>query len=394
MAARPLRLCAVSFKLCWRDEQGRWMSSGGFPLQMSAIGSLFDAMDLLIVETTPQAGGLPLPAFARVVPLRAPRGHDLRRKLSVVAHLWGHVRTIGRHIRSADVVHVPLPGDLPLIALVVALASRTRVIARYGGSWRRNTESTFATRVTKTLMRRAAGGRNVMLATGDESAPPAPRMSWVFSTAISAAELAQVPNAPERGLSTPPRLVYVGRLSSEKGVTTLLEALALLREREPAVRPCLTLIGDGPERVALEAQAHTLGIEEQVRFAGQLTRDALNRELASMDLCVQPSYTEGFSKAWLDAMAHGIPVIASEVGAAGSVVGRGEERGWIVPPRDAGALAARLEHVLRADIDWPALRRRCRCYVESRTLEAWSRRIGELCARQWGWHLEGGRLSR
>ncbi|HEU6450856.1 MAG TPA: hypothetical protein VFT57_05495, partial [Gemmatimonadaceae bacterium] len=58
-AARPLRVCAVSFKVCWQDEQGRWMSSGGFPLQMRSIASLFDEMVLVITRGEPQPGALP-----------------------------------------------------------------------------------------------------------------------------------------------------------------------------------------------------------------------------------------------------------------------------------------------------------------------------------------------
>jgi glycosyltransferase involved in cell wall biosynthesis len=129
-----------------------------------------------------------------------------------------------------------------------------------------------------------------------------------------------------------------------------------------------------------------------VSFAGQLERSALSAALSRADLCVQPSLTEGFSKAWLDAFAHGLPVLASEVGAARVVLGGEGERGWLVPPGDAAALAAALRRVLTAPIDWPALRQRCRAYVEGMTLEEWSRRIGERCARQWGWTLGNGRL--
>ena len=392
--SEPLRLCAVSFKPCWRDASGRWMSSGGFPLQMTAVGSLFEEMDLLIVESPPLAGGLPLPAHARVVPLRAPRGADGRRKLSVAAHLPGYVRVMAAHIGRADAVHVPLPGDLPLIAFAVALAMRKRLVARYGGSWLDNAQTTRVGRITKGWMRRAAGGRNVMMATGDGSEPPAPGMEWIFSTALAAAELDTLRADLDRPPGVPPRLVYVGRLSPEKGVATLLRALAQIVSRSGDVAPSLTLAGEGSEREALVTLARTLGLNGRVRFTGQLDRAALSTELARADLCVQPSLTEGFSKAWLDAMAHGLPVVASEVGAARAVIGGAGARGWLVPPGDPAALADTLLRVLAAPVDWAALRRRCRTYVEGRTLEAWAGRIGEICASQWGWSLSEGRLHR
>src|SRR5207249_6053356 len=87
-----------------------------------------------------------------------------------------------------------------------------------------------------------------------------------------------------------------------------------------------------------------------------------------------------------------LPVLASEVGAARRVIGGHGERGWLVPPGDVPALAVALQRALTGPVDWPALRLRCRAYVEGRTLETWVSRIGEICADQWGLSLEDGRL--
>jgi glycosyltransferase involved in cell wall biosynthesis len=388
----PLRLCVVSFKPCWRDAAGRWISSGGFPLQMAAIGSLFDETKLLIAETGPQGGGIPLPPHAAIVPLREPSGDDARRKVSVAVHLPSYLWTIASHVRRADVVHTPLPGDLALLGFAVAFALRKPLIARYGGSWPDNPQTTLTGRLTKAWMRRAAGGRNVMLATGDGGSPPAPGMSWIFATALSERELSGPPPELDCPPGNPPRLVYVGRLSPEKGVATLLQALARLATRPDAPAPELTLVGGGEDRDRLQELARRLGLSARVHLTGQLTREALAAELSRADICVQPSLTEGFSKAWLDAMARGLPVLASDVGAAGAVIGGDGERGWLVPPGDATTLAETLHQVLTRPLDWPALRRRCRTYAERHTLEAWTLRIGQTCAAQWGWSLVDGKL--
>src|SRR5262249_17359192 len=108
--------------------------------------------------------------------------------------------------------------------------------------------------------------------------------------------------------------------------------------------------------------------------------------------CVQPSLTEGYSKAWLDAMAHGLPVLASEVGAARGVIGADGERGWLTPPGLSSALAETIQCVIQQKRDWPALRHRCRSFVEARTLEAWGQTIGTICAHQWNLRLTEGRL--
>ena len=387
-----MRLCIVSFKECWQDDQGAWCSYGGFPMQVSAVASLFDDTTLLIVRGPARAGGIKIDGMSRIVALRSPTGADLRRKISVAARLPYYVGMIAKYIRSADVVHVPVPGDIPLLGMLIALLLRKRLIARYGSSWVTSSQTTLVHRFTRGCMRLFAGGRNVMLATGDGAQAPATGMEWVFATALSQPELNHICPRLDRGLSEPVRLVYAGRLSSEKGVAVLIDALALLNGDGVSLAPQLTLIGDGPARPALQAQVAARGLTDSVRFAGHCDRASLSAHLLQADICVQPSLSEGFSKAWLDAMAHGLPVLASNVGAAGAVIGERGERGWLAPPGDVAALAAILRQAITAPRDWAALRHRCRAYVETRTLDAWARRIGDICQRQWNAHMVAGKL--
>ena len=388
-----MRICAIAFKPCWQDENGRWLSEGGHPLQMAAMAALFDEMTLVINRRKqPGTGGMPLPAHAEIIALRSPAGTDFRRKISVVLGLPYYLRTLVRHIRRADVVHTAVPGDIGLLGILIALVLRKKLIVRYSGSWVVTGQTTMANRITRTLMRMFAGGRNVMLATGEGDSAPAPGISWLFSTALSDAEVRKESPVFDRGLRTPPRLAYVGRLSGEKGVANLIGAFGLLDTEGFQPLPEIMLIGDGPERGSLERRARTLPRGGMIRFAGQLDRAALKAELARADFCVQPSLTEGFSKAWLDAFVHGLPVLASDVGAAGPVIGRNNERGWLVPPGDVPALAGALRAVISGPVEWPALRRRCRAYAEGRTLEAWSRAIGERCAAQWNLEFADGKV--
>ena len=381
----------MSFKESWTDADGNWYSNGGFPLQMGAIASLFDTMTLLITRSdVPGKGGLRLPASANVVVLRKPVGNDFRRKISIVANLYYYVSTIARYAREADVVHVPPPGDIPLLGMLVAIALRQRLIVRYCGSWAITGRTTIMNRVTRGLMRVFAGGRNVMLATGEAERPPAGGVHWIFSTGLSRQELLETRPVTVRALSNPPQIAYVGRLSVEKGVVNLIEAVDLLDREGFAHIPEITLIGDGPDRALLMNRVASLRWKERVHFAGQLDRTDLNRSLDKMDFCVQPSLSEGYSKAWLDAFAHGLPVLASEAGAARQVIG--EDRGWLVVPGDVPMLANRLRHVLSDSRDWPALRSRCRRFAESRTLEAWAEEIGRICCEQWNVQLSNGKL--
>lgn len=119
----------------------------------------------------------------------------------------------------------------------------------------------------------------------------------------------------------------VGRLSQEKGQEVLLRAFASIRARLPRGR--LLLVGDGPDRAALEALAWELGIADRTRFAGFQRATADYYE--AMDLLVLPSHSEGLPNAVLEAMVLRTPVLATRVGGVGEIITHGEN-GWLVEP--------------------------------------------------------------
>lgn len=388
-----MKVCAISFKECWRDPGGTWVTDGGFPRQMAGIASLFDEMDLVVCEVPARSGGTPLPSSARIFPVRQPYGVDARRKLSIALNLPYYAGVLIRRILDADVVHVPLPGDIPLLGMIFALLCRRRLIARYGGSWPVTNQTTMMNRITRGCMRAFAGGRNVMLATGSGPVDPAPRVAWIFSTALTREEVQSVDTDLSRGLSSPPRFIFAGRLSEEKGLLNLIAALRLTKFDPTLPLPHVTLAGDGPQRRDLERAVSEAGLSANITFAGQLDRTRLSEEMSKADVAIQPSLTEGFSKAWLDAMAHGLPVIASNVGAAEAVIGSNNERGWLIEPGNIPVLAATIREVLTQDRDWTKLRRACRRHAESLTVESWQSEIARLCSRQWNVPVTEGRLA-
>ncbi|MDR7544443.1 MAG: glycosyltransferase family 4 protein [Armatimonadota bacterium] len=141
----------------------------------------------------------------------------------------------------------------------------------------------------------------------------------------------------------------VARLVPVKGVDVLLEAFAGVRSVVPHAR--LVVVGDGPDRAALEAQARTLHLDGCVTFAG-LRRDVPDL-MRLFDVVAVPSRNEGMGKVAVEAMAAGRPVVASAVSGLRDVV-RDGQTGLLVPPGDPRALAAALTRLL-AD---PALRAR------------------------------------
>ena len=168
------------------------------------------------------------------------------------------------------------------------------------------------------------------------------RDTVVIPTAVDAGA---APRARRAG--SPPRVITVGRLAAPKDTVTLVRALA----RVPGRPFRATIVGDGPDRPAVEAEIRAAGLDGVVALAGE--RRDVPQLLADADVFALSSRSEGAPISVLEAMAAGLPVVASAVGGVPEIVAHGAT-GLLVPPGDAAALAAALEQLL-AD---PALRRR------------------------------------
>ena len=139
-----------------------------------------------------------------------------------------------------------------------------------------------------------------------------------------------------------PLIGAIGRLAPQKGLQYLLRAAPeVLRENPNAL---FVLVGDGPDRGTLEAEATYLGIRGSVYFLG--VREDIPELLSSMDVVVMPSLSEGLPMALLEAMASGRAVVASRVGAIPNVI---EERvnGIMLSPGDVSGLTAALRDLLK-----------------------------------------------
>ncbi|MDG6991582.1 MAG: glycosyltransferase, partial [Nitrososphaerota archaeon] len=141
------------------------------------------------------------------------------------------------------------------------------------------------------------------------------------------------------------QVLYVGRLVAYKRVEVLLAAFQDVAGSLPEAR--LVVVGEGPERRALETRAASLP-RGRVRFTGTVTSNLeVARLYAESSLCVLPSVTEGEGLALKEAMAAGLPVVAARAPGSG-VLGlvRDGWNGALVPPGDARALAAAMLRIL------------------------------------------------
>jgi colanic acid/amylovoran biosynthesis glycosyltransferase len=132
------------------------------------------------------------------------------------------------------------------------------------------------------------------------------------------------------------RLYCAARLAPEKGFEFLIQAVKILIDRRCDIQ--LRLVGDGPGRDALEDMARDLGILDRVHLLGPLDEAAKMRELHAADLFVLPSLAEGLPSSITEAMAVGVPVIATNIAGTSELVEQ-EKTGLLVRPADPQALA-------------------------------------------------------
>ena len=136
-----------------------------------------------------------------------------------------------------------------------------------------------------------------------------------------------------------PTVVAIGRLSREKGIDVLLEAFAQAARQHPSQ---LLIVGEGPEREALQRQVHRLNLADTVRISAYL--EGADRLLEHAAGFVMSSLTEGMPLVLLEALQWGVPILATRVGAIPGLL-EGLPRAQLVAPADPGALAAALERL-------------------------------------------------
>jgi colanic acid/amylovoran biosynthesis glycosyltransferase len=136
-----------------------------------------------------------------------------------------------------------------------------------------------------------------------------------------------------------PHLVAIGRLAEQKGFPLLIEAIAIAAQTTPKLH--LTLVGDGPLRATLEAQATALNLTKHITFAGWQDEAGVRTALAASTALILPSFAEGLPVVVMEAMAAGRPIIATSIAGVPELVT--PDTGWLVPAGDATALATAIQ---------------------------------------------------
>lgn len=380
-----MHLVVVSHKLCWPDGDSPtgYVTDGGFPLQMSALSEMFATTEIVVpCDAMGVSDGLS-PIQGRnmsVRPLTAPRAKGFRRKLNMIRWVFTNGPTIWNAVGKADAVHAPIPGDVGTVGMIIALVRRKRLFVRHCGNWL--APRTIAERAWKWSMEYFAGGRNVMLATGGAAEPPSKRNSnveWIFSSSLAGEQIRsgsprEVPRDGEL------RLVIACRQEERKGTDVVIAAMPFLIKRFEHVS--LDVIGGGSLLDSLKTQADDLGIGSRVRFHGKVPQSEVSNLLKTGHVfCYPTSASEGFPKVVLEALAVGLPVIATKVSVLPTLLESG--CGVLLDEASPEALVNGVTELCSDAEEFKRMSQNALETAGQYTLENWRDSIGEVLQRSW-----------
>ena len=196
----------------------------------------------------------------------------------------------------------------------------------------------------------------------------ASRRSWARDLRIPESRISVIYNGVDTRTfvpgqpASPPVIGVLARLHGHNGHDWFLDALAQLDKRAPQPWTC-AFAGTGPEEPMLQAKVAALGLHDRVTFLGHVADPTAF--LRSLMVCAHPARASGMPNAVLEAMACGLPVIATAVGGTPEAIEHGKT-GWLVQPDDADSTAALLAKLLRTPAMRQAVGARARTSVVER----------------------------
>ncbi|MFD0737905.1 glycosyltransferase family 4 protein [Lysobacter koreensis] len=332
MNARPLHVLMV-LESSYPAERG-----GGAEGQVRTLARGLRARGQRVTVLVPRLRRGPQQKIARVdgVPvcrLAYPR-------VPLLGSVWLWLATTAFLVRRRhryDAWHVHIAHHLAAICALLGRCLNKRVLVKVAGSWE----------LERGTLAPGSGALNRLAYLGLRHAGAwqaiSRRMAATLATrGIAASRIVALPNAVhterfadlQRAPDMPARFIFIGRMTEEKSLDTLIDAFA---DIVPTHRDAsLLLVGTGALETPLRQQAHRLGLGARIDFAGH--RDDIEAQLCDASIGVQCSRIEGLSNTLLESMAAGLPMVASRISGNEDFV-RDGENGWLFEPGDRAGLA-------------------------------------------------------
>ena len=378
------RLAIFSHKLFRRTPEGL-KTSGSFSIQVNTLARHFDRINLCVpVTNDPNFSGLSINPNVDFHAL--PHYGDQVGFLGALPEIR---RKIVKVLEHSDLALAILPSYVGVLASFISQRQNFPLFQWVVGNWSRNVilrrQSPTGTWVASNMLAPLLDGaikwltRDVLTFYNgkiliDQGKP----FHFTRTSSSIREEDICLREASDLPANSPLRLLFVGRLSPEKGISHLLKAVAQLNSANEAVR--LYLVGSGSLEAQLRIQAAELNISDCVDFLGYVAeRESLLKLYREADIFILPSLEDQQPKVLLEAMSQRLPIIATRVGGIPSIIEH-SNNGLLIPPGDPEAI---VEAVRKLKSD-PSLRRRLRhagiAYASNHTVEKETDRMLKILA--------------
>lgn len=314
----------------------------------------------------------------RVLPVTEAGGAGFREKVAQLFLLPRIIGQLARFMRRADAIHVRCPCDLGLLGVLMSRFFTDKTIAKYAGQWSAFAGEAASWRMQKRILKSAWWQGPVTVYSSHSGGLP--KVVPFFTSMLTEEQIARARVAASKPRAEEVfRVLFVGRLTAARNVDVLLRAFSKLVRADRKME-CV-IVGEGPERPALQQLAQELGIAARVNFKGGLPFQAVLESYESANVLVLAAETEGWGKAITEGMAFGCVCIGSHRGIMPEILGQG--RGILVAPRAVDALQDALERVMGNPEEAAAISHRAAHWAQRFSIEGMRTALRQVMLSSW-----------
>ena len=390
-----MKLGIISDAHHYWDARGRLCVLSPVARQFEQWAQLFDE----VIVCAPLVRGMPLPRASpyeasniRLLPIRPAGGNTLAAKVGIAVELVSWWRAIRTLLAQVDAVHIRCPNNVSILGLLALEGSSVLRQALYTGTWLGYPTEPRTYRWQREYLRDRFKGPVAVYGTWPEQPPhvvpsfsPSYRdADWVAETASVEAKLARL--RPLSRLPGPLSLISVGGLDQNKNQQIAIRAVQALSALNVDAR--LDILGEGPQRGALERLIAELGLGTRVVLHGSTSQLEVRQWYRTADFVIQPTRSEGFGKVPIEAFFHGAIPIMSDVNLHPEFAGSGADaRARCFATEDPAACAAQVAELAGRPAEMMRMIANGRRYARGFTLEAWQVHLRDMLQTHWGVQL-------
>lgn len=323
-------------------------------IEINHLATLFDQ----VIHIAPlHAGEVPnssLPYTAtnvRFVPVSPSGGDTLFQKLDILYNFPSYLKIIKHEINAADLIHIRCPAAISIAGLIAQelWGIDKPCWVKYAGNWHPEGKEAFSYKLQRWWLRHKQN-KSVVTVNGEWPGNLG-HIHPFFNPCITQDEYAKGKLlAHSKSLSSPLKLLFVGRLEKAKGVHRILEIVRIIKESNIAFH--LTMVGDGPERLEIEQIIQEYDLESSVALAGWQPKAKLGIFYSDAHIQLLPSSSsEGWPKVLSEGMAYGVVPLASSVSSIPQILAKSQS-GLAFAPDDIKSFVQAVLNFSNNSVAW------------------------------------------